>query len=165
MGYQYFPFSQSQGYDPQTCADACNVQTTYDSENRAADGSYTPCVSKTSVADNVLPLTLGRFSSMRMFFLKMMFHKGCIARCIMRHGMRLTGRIMDSIRERISILFLSLTATRLCKSMDFLRFDLPQSLRPAIASFPFRLASIAARFDSARKIPYFLLAKQTFILY
>ena len=45
MGYQYFPFSQSQGYDPQTCADACNVQTTYDSENPAADGSYMACVS------------------------------------------------------------------------------------------------------------------------
>lgn len=53
------------------------------------------------------------FSSMRMFFLKMVFHKVFIARCIMRHGMRLTGRIMDSIRGRISILFLSLTATRL----------------------------------------------------
>ena len=44
MGYQYFPFSQSQGYNPQTCADACNVQTTYDSQNPAADGSYMACV-------------------------------------------------------------------------------------------------------------------------
>lgn len=45
MGYQYFPFSQSQGYDTQTCADACNVQTTYDSEHPAAGGSYMACVS------------------------------------------------------------------------------------------------------------------------
>ena len=44
MGYQYFPFSQSQGYNPQTCADACSVQTTYDSQHPAADGSYMACV-------------------------------------------------------------------------------------------------------------------------
>ena len=44
LGYQYFPFSQSQGYDPQTCADACNVQTTYNSQHPAADGSYMACV-------------------------------------------------------------------------------------------------------------------------
>lgn len=44
MGYQFFPFSQSQGYDPQTCADACNAQTTYDSQHPAADGSYMSCV-------------------------------------------------------------------------------------------------------------------------
>ena len=45
MGYQYFPFSQSQGYDPQTCADACDAQTLYDSQHPAADGSFMPCVS------------------------------------------------------------------------------------------------------------------------
>ncbi|CAD6581526.1 MAG: hypothetical protein ASARMPRED_000637 [Alectoria sarmentosa] len=44
MGYQFFPFSQSQGYDPQTCADACNAQTTYDSQHPAADGSFMSCV-------------------------------------------------------------------------------------------------------------------------
>ncbi|KAL9134899.1 MAG: hypothetical protein Q9175_003921 [Cornicularia normoerica] len=44
MGYQYFPFSQSQGYEPQTCANACNVQTTYDSKNPAVDGSYMACI-------------------------------------------------------------------------------------------------------------------------
>lgn len=44
MGYQYYPFSQSQGYDPQTCANACDVQTTYDSQHPAADGSYMSCV-------------------------------------------------------------------------------------------------------------------------
>ena len=44
MGYQFFPFSQSQGYDPQTCADACNVQTAYDSRHPAVDGSYMACV-------------------------------------------------------------------------------------------------------------------------
>lgn len=44
MGYQYFPFSQSQGYDPQTCADACDAQTTYDSQHPAADGNFMSCV-------------------------------------------------------------------------------------------------------------------------
>ena len=44
MGYQYFPFSQSQGYDPQTCADACDAQTLYDSQHPTADGSFMPCV-------------------------------------------------------------------------------------------------------------------------
>ncbi|KAL9136180.1 MAG: hypothetical protein Q9175_002613 [Cornicularia normoerica] len=44
MGYQYFPFSQSQGYDPQTCADACDAQTTYDTQHPAADGSFKSCV-------------------------------------------------------------------------------------------------------------------------
>ena len=45
MGYQFFPFSQSQGYDPQTCADACDAQTRYDSRHPAADGSFMSCVS------------------------------------------------------------------------------------------------------------------------
>ena len=45
MGYKFFPFSQSQGYTPSTCADACNLQTTYDSQHPAADGSYQSCVS------------------------------------------------------------------------------------------------------------------------
>lgn len=44
MGYQFFPFSQSQGYDPQTCADACDAQTLYDSQHPAADGSFMSCV-------------------------------------------------------------------------------------------------------------------------
>ncbi len=44
MGYQYFPFSQSQGYDAQTCADACDAQTAYDSRHPAADGSFMSCV-------------------------------------------------------------------------------------------------------------------------
>lgn len=44
MGYQYFPFSQSQGYDPQTCADACDTQTQYNSAHPATDGSFMSCV-------------------------------------------------------------------------------------------------------------------------
>ena len=43
LGYKYFPFNQAQGYDPQTCADACNVQTAYNSRHPAADGSYLSC--------------------------------------------------------------------------------------------------------------------------
>ena len=44
VGYQYFPFSQSQGYDPQRCADACDAQTLYDSRHPAADSSFMSCV-------------------------------------------------------------------------------------------------------------------------
>ncbi|MCJ1485749.1 hypothetical protein MMC06_005924 [Schaereria dolodes] len=43
MGYQFFPFSQSQGYDPSTCAQACELQTTYNSQHPNADGSYQTC--------------------------------------------------------------------------------------------------------------------------
>ncbi|MCJ1229605.1 hypothetical protein MMC12_006274 [Toensbergia leucococca] len=44
IGYQYFPFSQTQGFTPQTCADACTTQTQYNSQTPAADCSYEPCV-------------------------------------------------------------------------------------------------------------------------
>ena len=44
LGYQYFPFSQSQGYTPSTCAAACQAQTGYDSRHPAADCTYLPCV-------------------------------------------------------------------------------------------------------------------------
>ncbi|KAI4087526.1 MAG: hypothetical protein LQ344_006721 [Seirophora lacunosa] len=44
MGYKYHPFSQSQGYDPSTCAADCNSQTAYNSRHPAADGSYQSCV-------------------------------------------------------------------------------------------------------------------------
>lgn len=44
LGYKFFPFSQSQGYDPQTCASACDVQTAYNSRHPAADGTYQTCV-------------------------------------------------------------------------------------------------------------------------
>ena len=44
LGYKFFPFSQSQGYDPQTCADSCNVQTAYNSRHPAADRTYQTCV-------------------------------------------------------------------------------------------------------------------------
>ncbi|KAI4256241.1 MAG: hypothetical protein L6R42_006337, partial [Xanthoria sp. 1 TBL-2021] len=43
LGYKYFPFSQSQGYDPSTCASACKAQTGYNSRHPNADGSYATC--------------------------------------------------------------------------------------------------------------------------
>lgn len=44
MGYQFFPFSQSQGYDPTTCAQACDAQTWYNSQHPdAQDGSFQTC--------------------------------------------------------------------------------------------------------------------------
>jgi hypothetical protein len=44
MGYQYFPFSQSQGYTPSTCASACTTQTQYNSQHPGSDCSYEPCI-------------------------------------------------------------------------------------------------------------------------
>ena len=44
LGYKYFPFSQSQGYTPSTCASACTSQTAYNSRHKAADGTYQTCV-------------------------------------------------------------------------------------------------------------------------
>ena len=44
MGFQFFPFSQSQGYEPQTCANACTGQTTYNSFHTNPDGTYQTCV-------------------------------------------------------------------------------------------------------------------------
>ena len=44
MGFQFFPFSQSQGYTPQTCANACQSQTTYNAFHTSADGTYQTCV-------------------------------------------------------------------------------------------------------------------------
>ncbi|KAL8642542.1 MAG: hypothetical protein Q9228_000767 [Teloschistes exilis] len=43
MGYKYYPFSQTQGYDPATCATACKAQTAYNSRHPAADGTYATC--------------------------------------------------------------------------------------------------------------------------
>jgi len=43
IGYQYFPFSQSQGYDPSFCAQACTAQTQYNSEHPDLDGAFQTC--------------------------------------------------------------------------------------------------------------------------
>ncbi|KAI4196366.1 MAG: hypothetical protein LQ350_006617 [Teloschistes chrysophthalmus] len=43
IGYKYFPFSQTQGYDPATCAAACKATTAYDSRHPAADGTFATC--------------------------------------------------------------------------------------------------------------------------
>ncbi|KAI4183801.1 MAG: hypothetical protein L6R41_005180 [Letrouitia leprolyta] len=44
MGYKYHPFSQTQAYDPSTCAADCNSQTAYNKRHPAADGSYQTCI-------------------------------------------------------------------------------------------------------------------------
>ncbi|MCJ1229635.1 hypothetical protein MMC12_006304 [Toensbergia leucococca] len=41
--FKYYPFSQSQGYTPSTCASACTSQTAYNSRHPAADGTYVTC--------------------------------------------------------------------------------------------------------------------------
>ena len=43
LGYKYFPFSQTQGYTPSTCASACTSQTGYNSRHPASDGTYQTC--------------------------------------------------------------------------------------------------------------------------
>ena len=48
MGDKFYPFSQSQGFTPSTCASACLAQTQYDAAHPAADGSYMSCVSTLS---------------------------------------------------------------------------------------------------------------------
>ncbi|KAL9600271.1 MAG: hypothetical protein Q9219_003316 [cf. Caloplaca sp. 3 TL-2023] len=44
MGYNFHAFSQTQGYDPSTCAADCNAQTAYNKRHPAADGSYQTCI-------------------------------------------------------------------------------------------------------------------------
>ena len=44
LGYKYYPFSQTQGYTPSTCAAACTAQTGYNSRHAAANGTYQTCV-------------------------------------------------------------------------------------------------------------------------
>lgn len=43
VGFKYYPFSQSQGYTPGTCASACNAQTAYNKAHPASDGSFKSC--------------------------------------------------------------------------------------------------------------------------
>ena len=43
MGYQYFPFSQSQGFTADTCASYCNAQTSYNLNHPSSGCTYTPC--------------------------------------------------------------------------------------------------------------------------
>jgi hypothetical protein len=44
MGYQFFPFSQSQGLDMRSCTAACTAQTQYNSRHPKSDCTYNPCV-------------------------------------------------------------------------------------------------------------------------
>ena len=55
MGDKFYPFSQSQGYTPSTCAAACSAQTAYNQAHPAADGSYQTCVCST-IRDSALCL-------------------------------------------------------------------------------------------------------------
>ncbi|KAL9021168.1 MAG: hypothetical protein Q9185_001569 [Variospora sp. 1 TL-2023] len=43
LGNKYYPFSQTQGYTPSTCAVACQAQTGYNSRHPNADGTYATC--------------------------------------------------------------------------------------------------------------------------
>ena len=43
MGYQWFPFSQSQGFSATTCATYCDAQTRYNKAHYGSDCSFVPC--------------------------------------------------------------------------------------------------------------------------
>ncbi|KAL1301534.1 hypothetical protein AAFC00_005775 [Neodothiora populina] len=60
LTYQYFPFSQKQGYTPQTCAAGCKTITEENSKNPKKDGSYQSCVQFNSyvLSKNGTPLGL-----------------------------------------------------------------------------------------------------------
>ncbi|KAL8732057.1 MAG: hypothetical protein Q9166_003010 [cf. Caloplaca sp. 2 TL-2023] len=57
LGYKYYPFSQSQGYDPSACAAACKAQTGYNSRHPNADGTYATCsfFNAYVLSQNVIP--------------------------------------------------------------------------------------------------------------
>ena len=60
LGNKFYPFSQSQGFTPSTCASACLAQTQYDAAHPAADGSYMSCVSSPSLSSPKHQLTQPR---------------------------------------------------------------------------------------------------------
>lgn len=45
MGYKFYPFSQAQGYTPETCAVACTSTTAYNKAHPDKTGFYQSCVS------------------------------------------------------------------------------------------------------------------------
>lgn len=57
MGFKFFPFSQSQGYTPSTCAAACTSQTSYNKAHPASDGSFQTCAFFNSyvLSENAIP--------------------------------------------------------------------------------------------------------------
>ena len=44
LGATYYPFSATQGFNPQQCADDCSAQGAYDLAHPNPDCSYSPCV-------------------------------------------------------------------------------------------------------------------------
>ncbi|KAL8953330.1 MAG: hypothetical protein Q9222_000792 [Ikaeria aurantiellina] len=64
MGYKYHPFSQTQGYDPSTCAADCNSQTAYNKRHPAADGSYQTCTFFNAYVLSVNAIPQGLYCSM-----------------------------------------------------------------------------------------------------
>ncbi|KAI5247455.1 hypothetical protein E4T43_02060 [Aureobasidium subglaciale] len=63
MGYTYYPFSQSQGYTPSTCAAACLAQTAYDKAHPAADGSFMACLFFNAYVLNINGVPQGLYCS------------------------------------------------------------------------------------------------------
>ena len=57
MGYKFFPFNGSQGYDPQTCADACDAQTLFNRQHPASDNTSQSCIFFAAyvISKNALP--------------------------------------------------------------------------------------------------------------
>ena len=111
MGYKYFPFSQSQGYTPQTCADACTLQTGYDSRHPAADGSYRTCVRAVLMLRCMMSmLTINRSSSMYTCSLRMLSRRDSTVLSTTRPGLLRMPRTTDNTAVLIATLCQSRTA-------------------------------------------------------
>ncbi|KAF1344800.1 hypothetical protein BDV97DRAFT_373159 [Delphinella strobiligena] len=64
MGYKYYPFSQDQGYTPQTCAAACQSTTQYNKEHLDSSGFYQSCIQFNSYILSKNGTPLGLYCSM-----------------------------------------------------------------------------------------------------
>lgn len=64
MGYKYYPFSQDQGYTPQTCAAACQSTTQYNQKHPDSTGFYQSCIQFNSYILSKNGTPLGLYCSM-----------------------------------------------------------------------------------------------------
>lgn len=111
LGYKYFPFSQSQGYDPSTCASACKAQTAYNSRHPKADGSYEICVSQSVLRSEYKSNPSGSYSLTPISCLRTRFLKACTVRSTARRGRQTTQPTMAKTAAVTDSLSLEATAT------------------------------------------------------
>jgi len=56
MGSKFYPFSQSQSLNMESCTTACNAQTAYNKAHPKSDGTYQTCVSCICILNGALLL-------------------------------------------------------------------------------------------------------------